>query len=68
MTAYVIFLIVLWLGIIALLIGAGVVLLAVFGGGAALCNACRRLTGLKRRSCDQAETQRGSKPDDKGSA
>jgi hypothetical protein len=50
MTAYVVFLIVLWIGIIAMLIGAAVVLLALFGGGAAVCIACRRLTGIKRKS------------------
>jgi hypothetical protein len=48
MTIYVVFLIVLWLGIIAMLIGAGVVFLAVLVGGAALCVACRWIAGLKR--------------------
>ena len=66
--AYVVFLIVLWLGIFAMLIGAGVVLLAMFGGGAALCVACRRFTGLKRKSANQTETQKRLESDDKGSA
>ena len=50
-----------------MLIGAGVVLLALFGGGAALCVACRRFTGLKRKSADQTETQKRLESDDKGS-
>ena len=48
-----------------MLIGAGVVLLALFGGGAALCVACRRFTGLKRKSADQTETQKRLESDDK---
>ena len=65
---YVVFLIVLWLGFFAMLIGAGIVLLALFGGGAALCVACRRLTGLKRKSADPVETQKKLGSDDNGSA
>jgi len=68
MTAYVIFLIVLWIGIVAMLIAAAVVLLAFFGGGAALCVACRRLTGLRRKAGVQTEVKRDLKSDDKGAA
>jgi hypothetical protein len=64
---YVVFLIVLWLGIFAMLAVVGVVMLALFGGGAALCVACRRFTGLKRKSADQTETQKRLKSDNKGS-
>ena len=66
MIAYVVFLIFLWLGIFAMLFSAGVVLLALFGGSVALCVACRRFTGLKRKSAD--ETQKRLESDDKGSA
>lgn len=66
--AYVAFLIVLWLGIFAMLIAAGVVLLAVFGGGAALCVACRCVTGLKRRSADGIEAQKELRPGDNDAA
>ena len=66
--AYVVFLILLWLGIIVMLIGAGVVLLALFGGGAALCLTCRRLTGLRRRSDEKTEAQKRVLPDDKSAA
>ena len=66
--AYVVFLIVLWLGILAMLVVAGVVLLALFGGGAVVCVACRRFTGLKQKSADQTETQKRLESDDKGSA
>ena len=66
--AYVAFLIVLWLGIFAMLIGVSVVLLAVFGGGAAVCVACRRLTGLRQRSDDKTESEKRVLPDDKSAA
>lgn len=49
MTAYVVFLIALWIGIFAMLIGVAVVLLGLFGGGAAVCIACRRFTAMKRK-------------------
>jgi uncharacterized membrane protein required for colicin V production len=64
MTAYVIFLIVLWIGIIAMLIGAAVVLLALFGGGAAVCVACRRLTGIKHKSEEKRNPSGTSGPDE----
>lgn len=66
MTAYVVFLIFLWLCIFVILIAAGVVLLALFGGGAALCAACRRLTGLKPRCGEKTEAQTRLLPHDKG--
>jgi hypothetical protein len=47
-TTYVALLIGLWIGIIAMLIAAVVVLLALFGAGAAACIACRRFTAMKR--------------------
>ena len=65
MSGYVAFLIALWLGIIAMLAGLVVVLLAVFGGGAALCVVCRRLTGLRRRSGGTKEVQKVARPNDK---
>ncbi len=65
---YVIFLAVLWLVIIALLAAASVVLVALFGGSAALCVACRRLTGLRQRAGDHAKEEKGLESDDKGSA
>jgi hypothetical protein len=68
MTAYVIFLIVLWLGIFTMLVGAAVVLLALFGGGTALCLACRRLTGLRRRSSGESGTARGAISDENDKA
>ena len=68
MTAYLVFLMFLWLGILAMLVVAGVVLLALFGSGAAVCVACRRFNGLKRKSADQTETQKTLESDDKGSA
>jgi hypothetical protein len=68
MTGYAVILIGLWLGTFVMLLGASIVLLAVFGGGAALCVACRRLVSFKRKRGKPTETQDPLAAGDKPSA